>query len=136
MVPDVDALQTFNAPGARTWAATAEALGMGFSHLHPIKLKSIVVGSIIGALLVLLPRYYKESSKWLPTPIGFGLAWSIQWSDSFLFFVGAVLGYLADRFCAEKSKNYKIPTASGIIAGAALTGMAILFYNIFKSYQG
>lgn len=136
MVPDVDALQTFNAPGARTWAATAEALGMGFSHLHPIKLKSIVVGSIVGALLVLLPRYYKESSKWLPTPIGFGLAWSIQWSDSFLFFVGAVLGYLADRFCAEKSKNYKIPTASGIIAGAALTGMAILFYNIFKSYQG
>lgn len=133
LVPDVEALQSFNAPGARTWAATAEALGMGFSHLHIIKLHSIIIGGVLGALLVLVPRYF-PSTKWLPTPIGFGLAWSIQWCDSFLFFAGAVLGYLADRFCAEKSKEYKIPTASGIIAGAALTGMAILFYGIYKSY--
>ena len=44
MVPDANALQAFNAPGARTWAATAEALGMGFSHLHSIKVLSIMQG--------------------------------------------------------------------------------------------
>jgi len=33
-----------------------------------------------------------------------------------------VLGWAADRFFKAKSKEYKIPTASGIIAGAALTG--------------
>ena len=133
MVPDVDALQAFNAPGARTWAATAEALGMGFSHLHSIKVLSIIAGGILGLILVLVPRYLPAAGKWLPTPIGFGLAWAIQWNDSFLFFAGAVLGWAADRFFKAKSKEYKIPTASGIIAGAALTGMAILMFSIYQA---
>lgn len=133
LVPDVDALQAFNAPGARTWAATAEALGMGFSHLHSVKVLSIIVGGILGLILVLIPRYLPAAGKWLPTPIGFGLAWAIQWNDSFLFFAGAVLGWAADRFFRAKSKEYKIPTASGIIAGAALTGMAILMFSIYQA---
>ena len=74
MVPDANALQAFNAPGARTWAATAEALGMGFSHLHSIKVLSIIAGGILGLILVLIPRYIPRTGKWLPTPIGFGLA--------------------------------------------------------------
>lgn len=133
LVPDVDALQAFNAPGARTWAATAEALGMGFSHLHSVKVLSIIVGGILGLILVLIPRYLPAAGKWLPTPIGFGLAWTIQWNDSFLFFAGAMLGWAADRFFRAKSKEYKIPTASGIIAGAALTGMAILMFSIYQA---
>ncbi len=56
-----------------------------------------------------------------PTPIGFGLAWAIQWNDSFFFFTGAVLGWAADHLFKAKSREYKVPTASGIIAGAALT---------------
>ena len=133
MVPDVDALQAFNAPGARTWAATAEALGMGFSHLHSIKVLSIIAGGILGLILVLVPRYLPAAGKWLPTPIGFGLAWAIHWNASFRFFAGAVLGWAADRFFKAKSKEYKIPTASGIIAGAALTGMAILMFSIYQA---
>lgn len=133
LVPDVDALQAFNAPGARTWAATAEALGMGFSHLHSIKVLSIIIGGILGIILVLAPRYIPATAKWLPTPIGFGLAWAIQWNDSLLFFLGAVLGWVADRFISGKSKEFKIPTASGIIAGAALTGMAILLFSVYQA---
>lgn len=133
LVPDVNALQAFNAPGARTWAATAEALGMGFSHLHSIKVLSIIAGGVLGLILVLIPRYLPSIGKWLPTPIGFGLAWAIQWNDSFLFFAGALLGWAADRFFRNKSREYKIPTASGIIAGAALTGMAILMFSIYQS---
>ena len=52
MVPDANALQAFNAPGARTWAATADALGMGFSHLHSIKVLSIIAGGILGLIPV------------------------------------------------------------------------------------
>ncbi len=130
LVPDVATLQNFNAPGARTWAATAEALSLGISHLHPVKVYSILLGSVLGAILVLVPRYLPRSGKWLPTPIGFGLAWAIQWNDSFLFFLGALIAWYVDRKWASKSKEFKIPTASGIIAGASLTGMAILFYQI------
>lgn len=133
MVPDANALQAFNAPGARTWAATAEALGMGFSHLHSIKVLSIIAGGILGLILVLIPRYIPRTGKWLPTPIGFGLAWAIQWNDSFLFFTGAVLGWAADHLFKAKSREYKVPTASGIIAGAALTGMAILMFSIYQA---
>lgn len=106
---------------------------MGFSHLHNIKVLSIIAGSILGLILVLIPRYIPRTGKWLPTPIGFGLAWAIQWNDSFLFFAGAVLGWTADRLFKNKSREYKIPTASGIIAGAALTGMAILMFSIYHT---
>ena len=67
------------------------------------------------------------------TPIGFGLAWAIQWNDSFLFFTGAVLGWAADHLFKAKSREYKVPTASGIIAGAALTGMTILMFSIYQA---
>ena len=30
-------------------------------------------------------------------------------------------------------REYKVPTASGIIAGAALTGMAILMFSIYQA---
>lgn len=130
IVPDVAALQNFNAPGARTWAATAEALSQGFSHLHIIKIQSIIVGSLIGLVLVLLPRFMPRVGAWLPTPIGFGLAWAIQWNDAFLFFAGAALAWIAQKNWAEITKEFKIPTASGIIAGASLTGIAILFYQM------
>lgn len=92
---------------------------MGFSHLHSIKVLSIIAGGILGLVLVLVPRYFPAVGKWLPTPIGFGLAWAIQWNDSFLFFAGAVLGWAADHLFRSKSREYKIPTASVIIAGAA-----------------
>ena len=132
LVPDVEALQTFNAPGARTWAATAEALSMGFSHLHPLKVQSIIWGGVLGAVLILVPRYFRKIGAWLPSPIGFGLAWAIQWNDSFLFFVGALIGWWAEGKWKAKSKEFKIPTASGLIAGASLTGMGLLFYQILK----
>ena len=106
---DANALQAFNAPGARTWAATAEALGMGFSHLHSIKVLSIIAGGILELILVLIPRYIPRTGKWLPTPIGFGLAWAIQWNDSFLFFTGAVLGWAADHLSRPNHGNIKSP---------------------------
>lgn len=132
LVPDVNALESFNAPGARTWAATAEALSMGFSHLHPLKVQSIIWGGLLGAALTLVPRYFRKCGAWLPSPIGFGLAWAIQWNDSFLFFVGALIGWWAEGKWKEKSREFKIPTASGLIAGASLTGMGLLFYQIFN----
>ena len=58
---------------------------MGFSHLHSIKVTSIIAGRILGLILVRIPRYIPRTGKWLPTPIGFGLAWAIQLNDSFLF---------------------------------------------------
>lgn len=127
IVPDVEALNKFNAPSARTWQAMAETLSLGFSHLHDVKVYSIIIGSLLGVILVLIPRYFPKTGKFLPSPIGFGLAWAIEWNVSFLFFVGAVLGGLLDRKRPDFSKEYKIPLASGLIAGASLTGIAILF---------
>lgn len=132
LVPDAEALQAFNAPGARTWQATAEALSLGFSHLHPLKIQSIIWGGVLGAVLTLVPRYFSRLGAWLPSPIGFGLAWAIQWNDSFLFFVGALIGWWVEGKWKAKSKEFKIPTASGLIAGASLTGMGILFYQILN----
>ncbi len=119
LVPDVDALQAFNAPGARTWAATAEALGMGFSHLHSIKVLSIIAGGILGLVLVLVPRYFPAVGEMAAYPHRLRPC------------VGHSMERLVPLLCRGRPRlggrpslpvqiqEYKIPTASGIIAGAA-----------------
>ena len=46
---------------------------------------------------------------------------------SFMFFVGAVIGYGFEKAAPEKSKEYLFPVASGIIAGDSLMAVAVNF---------
>ena len=77
---------------------------------------------------------YSPDRKMAPPPPS-ASAWpgpSSGTTPSF-FFTGAVLGWAADHLFKAKSREYKVPTASGIIAGAALTGMAILMFSIYQA---
>jgi len=131
LVPDASVLGTdqFPAPAAQTWKGVAEAMASGLSTMHPVKIWSIVIGGLVGILLPVLVRLFPQKRKWIPSPAGIGLAWVFQWFYGLLFFSGAVLGWLWHKRNPPQSEEYLFPVASGIIAGGALMGVVLVFWE-------
>jgi uncharacterized oligopeptide transporter (OPT) family protein len=129
LVPNAAALGSdqFPAPAAQAWKGVAEAMALGISHLHPIKVWSMAIGGLIGILLIVLPRIFPRQARWMPSPAGVGLAWTFHWFYSLLFFTGAVVGSVWHRRNAKQSDEFLFPVASGVIAGGAIMGVALVF---------
>ena len=96
---------------------------------QPVKMWSIVVGGLVGIILPLLATFFPKHTKWMPSAAGIGLAWTFHWFYSFLFFLGAVVGTIWQRKNAEQSEEYLFPVASGVIAGGALMGVVLVFWE-------
>ena len=92
LVPNAAVLGSdrFPAPAAQAWRAVAFALSRGFEALEPVKLWSIAIGGVIGAVLTLLPRWLPRHANWLPSASAVGIAWTFHWFYGLLFFTGAV----------------------------------------------
>lgn len=129
LVPTASYLGTAQlpAPAAQTWRVVALALSRGLSALTPLELWSIAAGCAAGILLTLAPRWFPKAAKWLPSPSALGLAWTFPWFYGLLFFVGALLGWLAEWRSPEWAKRFKFPIASGLIAGGSLMEVVIQF---------
>jgi putative OPT family oligopeptide transporter len=119
----------FPAPAAQTWRAVALALSHGFQSLEPLKVWSIAIGALLGLVLTLLPRWLPRTAKWLPSPSGFGLAWTFHWYYGMLFFTGGVLAWASERRNAARAEVYNFPIAAGVMAGGALMGVLIIFWE-------
>jgi len=131
MVPTASVLGSdqFPAPAAQSWRAVALALSKGFESLEPVKIWSIAIGGATGALLTLLPLWFPRHAKWMPSAAGIGLSWTFHWYYGFLFFVGALAGWLMERKHPERADLYNYPVASGVIAGGSLMGVALIFWE-------
>lgn len=131
LVPDADALSTnqFPAPAAQNWRAVSLAMSQGLSVLHPVKRWAIGIGVVVGAVLAILPLIFPKKVKYLPSAAGVGLAWTFHWYNSFLFFLGAFLGWGFQKWNAKKSEEYTFPVASGVIAGGSLMGVVLIFWE-------
>ncbi len=131
LVPDASVLGSdqFPAPAAQAWKGVAEAMALGLSHMHPVKMWSIVVGGLVGIILPALSALFPERTKWLPSAAGIGLAWTFHWFYSLLFFLGAVVAWVWNRKNSEQSTEYLFPVASGVIAGGALMGVVLIFWE-------
>jgi putative OPT family oligopeptide transporter len=131
MVPDASVLGSdqFPAPAAQAWKAVAIALSKGLEALEPIKIQEMVIGGILGILLPLTSKLFPRYDKYVPSASAFGLAFTFHWYYSFLFFVGAVIGYIFEKGWPKQSQEFTYPVASGIIAGGALMGVAVIFWE-------
>lgn len=127
--PEAIGSDRFPAPAAQTWAAVAQALGLGLSALDGIKVWSIVIGGLVGIALPLLERLLPKYRAWVPSASGLGLAWTFHWYYSLLFFVGAVIGHLLEKRRPKLARDYTFPVASGIIAGEALMGVVLICWE-------
>jgi OPT family oligopeptide transporter len=129
LVPTAEVIggSQFPAPAAIIWKEVAVAMSKGIGSLEPIKLWLIAIGGLVGIVLTLLQTFFPKHGKWLPSAAGLGLSWTFQWQLSFSMFLGAVLGYLFEKVSPKKSEAYTFPIASGLIAGASLMGVLIIF---------
>jgi uncharacterized oligopeptide transporter (OPT) family protein len=116
----------FPAPAAEVWASVARLLAKGLDSLHPSILVGMGVGAAVGVVLTVLenvaPPHVK---KWLPSPTGIGLAFVINFADSFAFVVGAVIAYAFEKLNKKSADMYIVPVSSGIIAGESIMGIAV-----------
>ena len=131
LVPDASVLGTdqFPAPAAQTWKGVAEALSTGLSTMHPVKIWGMVIGGLVGIILPILSRVFPKQQKWIPSAAGIGLAWVFQWFYGLLFFVGALIGYGWQKRNPKQSEEYLFPVASGIVAGGAIMGVILVFWE-------
>jgi uncharacterized oligopeptide transporter (OPT) family protein len=138
--PEVIGSDQFPAPAAQTWAAVAQALSKGFESLAPVKIWSIVIGGAVGILFTILPVIFPKQEKYLPSASGFGLAWIFQWYYGVLFFMGAVIAYWFRKKSPARAEEFTFPVASGVMAGGALMGVAIIFWQnggeMFRRFFG
>ena len=127
--PEVVGSDQFPAPAAQTWAAVAQAMSKGLEALAPVKVWSIVFGGVAGILFTILPRLFPKQEKYLPSASGFGLAWIFQWYYGVLFIMGALIAWGFQKKSPANAEEFTFPVASGVIAGGALMGVAIIFWQ-------
>jgi len=131
LVPNASVLGTdqFPAPAAQTWKGVAEAMARGLSTMHPVKIWCIAIGGLVGIILPVLSRMFPKQQKWIPSAAGVGLAWVFQWFYGLLFFVGALIGWGWQKKNTKHCEEYLFPVASGIVAGGALMGVILVFWE-------
>jgi putative OPT family oligopeptide transporter len=127
--PEVIGSDQFPAPAAQTWAAVAQAMSKGLDALAPAKIWSIVIGGAVGVVFAILPVIFPKQEKYLPSASGFGLAWIFQWYYGVLFFMGAVIAWWFAKKSPAQAEEFTFPVASGVMAGGALMGVAIIFWQ-------
>jgi len=127
--PEVIGSDQFPAPAAQTWAAVAQALSKGFEALAPVKVWSIASGALVGIIFSVLPMIFPRHQKYLPSASAFGLAWVFHWYYGMLFFIGAVATWLFRKISSARAEEFTYPVASGVMAGGALMGVAIIFWQ-------
>jgi uncharacterized oligopeptide transporter (OPT) family protein len=130
LVPDAQVLGTdqFPAPAAQTWSAVAIALGQGLSSLESLKMWLIFAGGVVGVVLTLAPIMLPKYQEYLPSAAAFGLAWVFHWYYGLLFFLGALVALLLERWRPKLAQEFTLPVASGVVAGGSLMGVVLVFW--------
>ena len=137
LIPDVSLLATekWPAPAALVWRGVAELLAKGVGSLHETARIGIVVGAVLGIVLPLLEMALPRWKKYIPSPTGLGLAFTINGFNAISFFIGACLAAGFKRARPKLAATYTVPVSSGIIAGESLMGVAIAFGTILKIFR-
>jgi OPT family oligopeptide transporter len=126
--PDVLGSDYFPAPAAQVWSKVAELLAQGFSALHYTAKIAMLVGVAIGILIPFIEKWAPKASKYVPSAMGIGLAFTIPFWNSLSMFIGALIVLIIEH--KKKSlEEYIIPAASGIIAGESLAGVFIILLS-------
>jgi len=127
LIPDVSMLATekWPAPAALVWRGVAELLAKGPGALPVSARYGLVIGASLGILLTLLELALPKYKKFIPSPTGLGIAFTINGFNSISMFVGALLALGISKWKPATAEKYTIPVSSGIIAGESLMGVGI-----------
>ena len=116
------------APAAKVWAAVAEMMAKGFDALPKGAVTAMIVGGIVGILITLGEEFLPKYRKWIPSATGLGIAGVIPAYNSISMFLGALAAWMLMKTKPEANEKYTVATASGLIAGESLMGVAIILW--------
>ena len=125
LVPDFAALEKYPLPAAQVWVATARLLTGGLGNLPPSILYGVIGGALLGVLLPLLERLRPGLRHYLPSALGMGLGWAVPFSVTLSIAIGAMLALLWSRAGKDSAGRFRVPVASGLIAGDSLVHAAL-----------
>jgi uncharacterized oligopeptide transporter (OPT) family protein len=121
LAPDVETLsRQFAMPAANAWKAMADLLAGGVDQLPRSALWAVAVGSLAGIALPLCEALRPRWRRCLPSAMGIGLGMVVDFSNSFGFTVGAVLAWAWARRDPGRAETFRVPLASGFVAGESL----------------
>jgi uncharacterized oligopeptide transporter (OPT) family protein len=129
LIPDPAMLGTekWPAPAALVWKGVAELLAKGPESLPVSARWGLVIGAALGIVLTLLEMRFPKHRRWIPSPTGLGLAFTINGFNSVSMFLGSALALGFSKWKPKTAEQYTVPVSSGIIAGESLMGVAIAF---------
>jgi len=127
LVPDASVIggDKWPAPAALVWAAVANLLSNGFASLHYSAKVALFVGGVMGIIMTVAELMFPKAKKFIPSPIGIGLAMVIPFWNSLSMFLGALVALLLERKHPELADKAIIPFASGLIAGESILGIIV-----------
>ncbi|MHC4219534.1 MAG: OPT family oligopeptide transporter [Planctomycetota bacterium] len=121
--------EEFPMPAVAIWKGVAEILTQGLDKLPQTAMYAAIIGAVVGIVLEVIRIVMK--GKFPLTPVGIGLAFVIPFNTCLIMFLGAfVFWALARRYPDKESRGHTLwvdnqePICAGIIAGAALLGIA------------
>jgi OPT family oligopeptide transporter len=123
--PDVLATERWPAPAALVWRGVAELLSKGVGSLHPTAQIGLLVGATLGIVLPLLEIFFPKHKRFIPSPVGLGIAFTINGFNSVSMFLGACIALALAKAAPKVHAQYTVPISSGIIAGESLMGVII-----------
>jgi uncharacterized oligopeptide transporter (OPT) family protein len=103
----------------------AELLARGVGALPPYALLSLGIGAGVGVGLSVAERIFPRARRFLPSPVGLGMAFTFQGWTAVSFFLGAVAAWALERWRPAAAALFVVPVASGLIAGESLTGVLV-----------
>jgi uncharacterized oligopeptide transporter (OPT) family protein len=111
-----------SSPISVKWAGFAELLTKGLNALPPGCLIGLVIGIAVGILLTLLAEKWPEL---VPSPAAIGIGMLITAAVLLTFILGGVAQLIWAKVSPETEKAYRIPLASGLIAGEAIIAVVL-----------
>lgn len=129
LVPNAEALggERFPAPGVFSTAGVARILASGLDSLPPMTRAAVGWASLLAALLVLAERLLPARwGRWIPSPLGMGLACLLPASYALGFFLGGVISGVVSYVKSTTAEGRVVTLAAGCIAGEGLVGVAIV----------
>ncbi|HEX3146084.1 MAG TPA: OPT family oligopeptide transporter [Pyrinomonadaceae bacterium] len=114
--------QGLSAPISVKWAGFAELLTKGLKALPPGCLVGLAIGVAVGIILTLLAERWEQ---FVPSPSAMGIGMLITPAVIITFVMGGVAQLIWSRVSPQTEKDYRIPLASGLIAGEAI--LAVVF---------
>ncbi len=127
LIPDPALLggEKWPAPAALVWRGVAELLAKGPAALPVSARYGLAIGATLGILLTVLELAFPKRKQWIPSPVGLGLAFTINGFNSISMFLGALLALGFAHWKPKAAEAYTIPVASGIVAGESIMGVVV-----------